>query len=190
MEKSKKKTKKSTPTTNNKAKSAAKSEGQDVIKLLLEDHKPLKQLMKIMKDSEKYNLDQRQEAFEEFAPLLLIHAKPEEQTVYAFMKEDEELRQDGFEGDVEHMLADQLVEEINRTEDQDLWSARVKVLAEMVEHHIEEEEDEMFSDLKKQSELEDRILLGKEYLVLKDKLIAVGGKDSASEVNEEVIQQH
>jgi len=37
------------------------------------------------------------------------------------------------------LFADQLVEENMRTDDEDLWSARVKVLAELVEHHIEQE---------------------------------------------------
>ena len=148
---------------------AAVPKGQDIIDLILADHKPLKKLIKIMKDTDEYNLSQRKAAFDEFAPLLTRHAKPEEQTWYAYMKEDlEEMREDGFEGDVEHGLVDQLIEEVMRTKgDDDLWSARAKVLAEMVEHHIEEEEEEMLPEFKKDSEKQVRLQLGAEYLAAK-----------------------
>ena len=159
------------------------TEGDDIIDLILADHKPLKQLIKIMKDSEKHDLNERQNAFEEFAPLLVTHAKPEEQTLYVSMKKEEDLREEGLEGDVEHALADQLLEEIKRTDDEDLWSARVKVLAELVEHHIEEEEEEMLPDFRKNSEVEERIQLGADYLQLKAQLEDQGGKDAPEEMN-------
>ncbi len=38
---------------------------------------------------------------------------PEEQVLYTYMKSKEETREEGFEGDVEHALADQLVEKRN-----------------------------------------------------------------------------
>src|SRR5437868_1921736 len=65
-------------------KSSAPEQG-DVIPMILEDHQPLKKLIKIMKNLDK-DLSERQNAFEEFAPLLVTHAKPEEQTVYTFLK--------------------------------------------------------------------------------------------------------
>jgi hemerythrin superfamily protein len=166
------------------------SKGQDIIQLILADHKPLKKLIKIMKDSDKHDLSERQDAFEEFAPLLISHAKPEEQTMYVFMKDDEDLREEGFEGDVEHGLADQMVEEIKRTDDEDLWSARVKVLAELVEHHIEEEEEELLPDFKKHSEPTERIELGAAFLRLKKQLEAQGGKDTTEETmaDEEITE--
>jgi hemerythrin-like domain-containing protein len=167
------------------AKGAGKgAQNEDIIQLILEDHKPLKRLIKIMKDSDA-ELSERQDAFEEFAPLLVVHAKPEEQTLYVTMKEEDEMREEGFEGDVEHQLADQLLEEIKRTDDEDLWSARVKVLAELVEHHIEEEEDEMLPDFKKEIEISERVELGQEYLRLKAKYEDMGGKDTVRESNAE-----
>jgi hemerythrin superfamily protein len=166
------------------------SAGQDIVKLILEDHKPLKKLIKILKDSEKHDLDERQEAFEEFAPLLVNHSKPEEQSLYVFMKDEDELREEGFEGDVEHALADQLLEEIKRTDDEDLWSARVKVLAELVEHHIEEEESELLPDFKKHSEVEDRMELGANFLRLKSEIESEGGRDTVVESTREIRANH
>lgn len=51
---------------------------------------------------------------------------------------------EGIEGDTEHHLADMLVEQLKTETDEDTFVAKVKVLAEMVEHHIEEEEEECF----------------------------------------------
>lgn len=143
----------------------------DVIQIILKDHKPLKQLIKVMKSSKKSHKE-RMKAFEDFAPLLTVHAKAEEKVVYTFMKKEVDLREDGFEGDVEHGLADQMVEEIKRTDDEDLQSARIKVLAELVEHHIEEEEEDMFPDLKKQTTAEQREKLGQLYLDKKPEVMA------------------
>ncbi|NUN06917.1 MAG: hemerythrin domain-containing protein [Bdellovibrio sp.] len=153
----------------------------DIVNLILEDHKSLKRLIKVMKDSEKHRLAERAEAFAEFAPLLVAHAKPEEQVLYIYMKQDEDLREGGFEGDVEHQLADQLVEEIMRTDDEDLWSARVKVLAELVEHHIEEEEEDLLPDFKKESEENERRFMGQKFLLLKTKLLEQGGLETPHE---------
>lgn len=140
---------------------------KDIIGLITEDHKPLKHLIETLKDP-SVPVQERQGAFEEFAALLTIHAKAEEQVLYVFMKKDEELRTEGFEGDVEHGLAEQLVDEIRNTQDENLWSARVKVLAELVEHHIEEEEDELLPDFKKGTNVETRERMGAQYLERKE----------------------
>jgi hemerythrin superfamily protein len=167
-------------TNRKQASSKRQADAADLITMILEDHKPLKQLIKVMKNSD-YDVNERRAAFEEFCPLLISHAKPEEQTMYAFMKQNDDLREGGFEGDVEHQLADQMVEEAKRTDDEDLWSARVKVLAELIEHHIKEEEEDMLPDFRKHTEKEERATLGDVYLRLKTGLEMTGGEDSPSE---------
>lgn len=145
----------------------------DIVSIILEDHKPLIELIKVMKDSER-SADERFAAYQEFAPILIAHAKPEEEVLYAAMKKDKGLREEAFEGDVEHQLADQMVEEIKRTTDQDLRSARIKVLAELVEHHIEEEEKELLPDYKKSSDLQTRVQLGNKFLEVKMQYLVAG----------------
>jgi hypothetical protein len=90
------------------------------------------------------------------------------------MKLVDDLREDGFEGEVEHTLADQLVEECKRTVDEDALSAKIKVLAELVEHHIKEEENELLPDVKKQTQVIDRATLGDKFLRLKVDYLAAG----------------
>lgn len=153
----------------NSKKSTAKQVGTDIILLILRDHKPLKALLKTMKD-EKPTYQQKRAAFEKFEPLLMSHAKPEEETWYKMMKSEDESRIQGLEGDVEHGLASQLCEELKATDDQDLFMAKVKVLAELVEHHIEEEEEEMLPDYKKDSTMEERTALGQKYSKMQESL--------------------
>ncbi len=159
----------------------------DIVDLIIEDHKPLKELIEVLKSDAE--LEEKFFAFEEFAPLLVMHSKPEEQTVYVDMKLDDATREEGFEGDVEHQLADQLVEEIRRTKDEDLWMARVKVLAELVEHHIEEEEDELLPKYKQNSSKEERLAVTQEFIALKQELADQQGEDSPSEISLENIQR-
>lgn len=162
----------------------------DIIDLIIEDHKPLKHLIKTLKDTEKYSFEERADAFEDFAPLLTIHAKPEEQSLYTFMKENREMLIPGHKGQVEHALAEQLINEIKETGNEDLWSARVKVLAEMVEHHIEEEEDEMFPEIRKYSDLEERAKLGTLYMQLKTQFDAEGNFMPTNQVSDVYIEHH
>lgn len=141
----------------------------DIIQMILDDHKPLKRCIEILKNSE-VNLSSRRAAFNEFVPLLLIHAKAEESVLYAFEKTEIDMREDAFEGDVEHALAEQMVKDVKQSVDKDLWSAKAKVLAELVEHHIKEEETEMFPELKKEAGAADLIRLGENYLAVKNKI--------------------
>lgn len=148
--------------------SNAQTSKDDIVKLILLDHAPLKRLIAILKDSE-LTIRTRRRAFDQFAPLLLVHAHAEQESFYTFLKdENRELRVHGLEGEVEHALAEYMIDEVKMAEDAGIWSARAKVLAELVEHHIEEEESEIIPDFKKEVDIEDRILIGKQYLDLKD----------------------
>lgn len=146
----------------------------EITALILEDHKPLKKHIKVLKDEEQ-SFGRRRKAFLQFAPLLTIHAKSEEQALYSRMKESDELRMEGLEGDTEHHIADALVREIQGIEDEDEWTAKSKVLAELVEHHIEEEEKEMLKSVRKELDLTERKEIGKDYLKLKKQVAAREG---------------
>ncbi|MGZ6469432.1 MAG: hemerythrin domain-containing protein, partial [Bdellovibrionota bacterium] len=88
------------------------SDQNDIFEIILKHHKPLKPLFKTMKNP-KATLSQLQHAFEEFAPLLIMHSRPEEKALYAPMKERKsDIRTEGFEGETEHHIADQLIAEI------------------------------------------------------------------------------
>lgn len=155
---------------------------ESILSVIKEDHKPLKELIKVMKDGDR-KLEERVQAASEFIPLLITHAKAEEQSLYEYMKTKKELREFGFEGDTEHMVADQLAEEISRTNDNDALGARIKVLAELVEHHIQEEENDMFPVIEKASDKQTLESLTEKYVDVQSELIAQGQDDSPSEAD-------
>jgi hemerythrin superfamily protein len=138
---------------------------RDIIQIILTDHKPLWKFIKVLK-SEKADLKQKKAAFQKFVPILFAHAKPEEQTWYISMKKEHDMSVEGLEGDVEHGLAEQLCNELKETSNHDMFMAKVKVLAELVEHHLEEEEKELLPEFRKASSIEERRMLGTKYITL------------------------
>ncbi len=149
----------------------------DIIDLILQDHKPIKELIEILKDS-NVEFSEKQTTFQEFMPLLKNHAEPEQETLYVRMKDENKLREEAFEGDVEHALATQLMDELAlEPEDEDIWMAKVKVLAELVEHHIVEEETEMLKQVKKQMDTETLFVIGQEYLNKRAQYLEDSGKE-------------
>lgn len=150
-----------------KSKKKSFTSEEDIVELILHDHKALKEYLRILKDDEN-SFEVLKEAFEDFAPALKIHAKSEEQTWYQRLKELGDLDcVHGLEGDVEHKLADQLCQEMRDMEDENLFKAKAKVLAELVEHHLKEEESHFLPEFRKRSTIDERIELGLQYLQLR-----------------------
>lgn len=145
-----------------KKSSKAITQGGDIVELILRDHRKLKELYRTMK-SDDSTLTQRRGAFKKFAPLLVAHAKAEEQTWYKNMQTEEDMNQEAIEGITEHVIADRLCKEVKRTQAKDAFTAKAKVLAEIIEHHITEEEEDMLPAYKHNSSIEQRAKLGEKY---------------------------
>jgi hemerythrin superfamily protein len=91
---------------------------------------------------------------------LQVHAQLEEEIFYPAAREAINQAELINEAIAEHAAAKQLIAEIEGMDASDeLYDAKVKVLGEQVSHHIEEEEDELFPQVKS-SEL-DLVALGK-----------------------------
>lgn len=140
----------------------------DIIALILSDHEPLKRLIQAMKAPAE--MEMIRPKFEEFALLLEAHAKPEEESLYVRMKEEADFRRLGFEGDTEHEIADRLCHEIRSIDDEDLFLARVKVLAELVENHLAEEEEKILPALARALGATERAEIGAEYLAIQHRM--------------------
>jgi hemerythrin superfamily protein len=165
--KAKKKTGSIRKMTTRKVLSVSNKNSQDILNLLVLDHQPLKILIKILRDNKK-DIKQRMTALDKFAALLINHAQAEERVLYSFMERDDDLREESFEGEVEHELAELMLESITQEKNHDMWSAKTKVLAELVEHHLKEEEKEAFADVKRKTSVADRIAMGANYLAFKE----------------------
>jgi hypothetical protein len=136
--------------------SARKGGGRDpaAIQLLKQDHRTVEDLFKEFEDAKK-SADKRAIA-KEICMELTIHAMIEEEIFYPAVKDvvDEELY---GEAHVEHDGAKVLIAEIMASDPSDeFYDARVKVLSEMIKHHVKEEEqpDGMFAQSKKGKSLD------------------------------------
>jgi hemerythrin-like domain-containing protein len=74
-----------------------------------------------------------------------IHAIIEEEILYPVLKDTKEAREITLEAYEEHRLVKQLLAELEaEPKDTEEWTAKFSVLKENIEHHVEEEEGEMF----------------------------------------------
>jgi len=128
------------------------SPGPDAIELLLADHRNVEKLFKkyekLAEEGGTYN--EREALAATICAELTVHAQVEEEIFYPAARDtlDEEDLVD--EAIVEHATAkDLMVQLADMSPDDDLYDAKVKVLSELIEHHVEEEEEEMFPKLKK-----------------------------------------
>jgi hemerythrin-like domain-containing protein len=81
---------------------------------------------------------------------LEVHARIEEQIFYPAIKEAKETHDITLEAFEEHRVVKRLLSELEAMPVTDeRWGAKLKVLKENVEHHVEEEEDEMFKSARK-----------------------------------------
>jgi hemerythrin superfamily protein len=119
----------------------AETKNKDAIALLKEDHDKVE---KLFKDFEQASGDGRKEKLaREICRELTVHAMIEEEIFYPACdgKVDDELLKEAY---VEHDAAKLLIAEIEAGEPSDeFYDAKVKVLKEEIEHHVEEEEKRM-----------------------------------------------
>lgn len=129
---------------------AKNSQSNLAIDLLIDDHKKVKKLFKDFdKLKEKGGDEEKQALVEEICNELLLHTQVEEEIFYPAAREavEEDMLN---EAEVEHASAKDLIEQIQALKPSDpMYDAKVTVLGEYIEHHVEEEEKEMFPKVKK-----------------------------------------
>jgi hypothetical protein len=111
----------------------------DAISLLKEDHRKVEELFESFEKAR--DSDRKEKLVRKICTELMIHATIEEEIFYpacAGQIEDEDVLDEAY---VEHDGAKVLIAEISKgSPDDDFYDAKVKVLQEEIEHHVEEEE--------------------------------------------------
>ncbi|MFN2519700.1 MAG: hemerythrin domain-containing protein [Candidatus Limnocylindria bacterium] len=117
----------------------------DALALLKEDHDKAKKVMTELEGTTERGVKTRQELWKKLLKELTIHENIEEEIFYPALREKPKAKDIVLEAMEEHHLVDDIVNQIKETPFADEhWSAKFKVAKENVEHHIEEEETEMF----------------------------------------------
>ena len=117
----------------------------DAIALLKADHDKAKTVMAELETTTERGVKTREEKWTKLLKELTIHENIEEEVFYPALIEHPEAKDIVLEAMEEHHLVDDIVEQLKDTPfDDEHWGAKFKVTKENVEHHIEEEETEMF----------------------------------------------
>lgn len=125
----------------------------NAIELLIADHNKVKSILAQLSDSTNRAVKKRTELLEKLEMEITIHTQLEEQILYPAFKEagGKEQEEMYYEAKEEHRTVDSLVlPDLKQTDPSTPeFSGRLKVVKELLEHHIEEEETEMFPQAKK-----------------------------------------
>lgn len=125
----------------------------NAIDLLKADHEKVKNILSQLSESTDRALKKRVDLLDKLELEITIHTQLEEQILYPAFKEagGKEQAEMYYEAKEEHRTVDSLVLPDLKATDPSTpeFAGRVKVVKELLEHHIEEEETEMFPQAKK-----------------------------------------
>lgn len=131
------------------AKKAAATRARDAIALLKADHRKVEGLFARYEEA-KENESRKLQIFQQIAMELKVHMKLEEEIFYPQSRDFVEEEDTVNEAVVEHQAAKDLISQLEGMQPSDeMYDAKVKVLQEQIEHHVEEEEEEYFPEVKK-----------------------------------------
>lgn len=164
-------------------KNPTKQSTDDAIAMLMDDHKKVKALFKEFEGLKTGGSGQDKATLvAEICSELVAHATIEEEVFYPAVRAqvaDDDLMDEAL---VEHAGAKELIAQLQATTPgQDLYDARVTVLGEQIDHHVKEEERDMFRKALKAKV--DTEALGSEMAARKAELLSRGRPSRASRGN-------
>jgi len=131
----------------------------NAITLLKADHDKVKGLLNELESTTERGVKTRSELFATIKGELTLHEIVEEEIFYPVLKTHPKAQDIVLEGYQEHHVVDLLMGELEQLDVSDeTWGAKATVMKENIEHHIEEEEGEMFRQARRvfdASELDD-----------------------------------
>lgn len=146
---------------------------EGILNDLHEDHEEVSSLIEQMIKTEDNK--ERGEIFNEMMSKLLAHSHAEQGVLYKKMEkaEDEKSRSFAFEGENEHQLVEQQLQQMARARNKasEQWTAQATVLKELVSHHVREEEKTGFSCARSEFDAEALEKMGDQFRKQKEKLL-------------------
>jgi hemerythrin superfamily protein len=143
--------------------------GIDILDTLKKEHDEVKELLANLQDAE--TSAQRHGLVRQITSALVPHSVAEEKVVYdaVIALADPQAQMDGYEGALEHKWAAKTLERLGAIGDatSSEHRATAKVLKELVEHHIKEEEHNIWRDVRKHCSNEERARMNALYLTEK-----------------------
>ena len=132
----------------------------DAFNLLKADHRKVERLFA---ELEAASGKEKLQVFQQIKTELELHTHVEEKIFYPALEEPEETHELTLEAYEEHDVVKNLLRELSKAKTaNDQWEAQAKVLQENVEHHVQEEENELFKKASSALSREDLVSLGEQ----------------------------
>ncbi|MEA2623144.1 MAG: hypothetical protein QOH61_2054 [Chloroflexota bacterium] len=141
----------------------------DAIELLMADHRKVEKIMEELESTTERGVKTREELFRRLKLELTVHEIVEETIFYPALKAHPKAKDIVLEGYEEHHVVDMVMEEIAEVPyDDETWGAKAKVMIENIQHHIEEEEGEMFKQARQAFDRDELEQLGEQMATRKE----------------------
>jgi len=140
----------------------------DAISLLKADHDRVTKMLADGEATTERAAKTRTELLDTLKAEMMIHERIEEEIFYPALKAHPKAREIVLEGYEEHHVVDEIMGELEATDVTDeTWGAKFKVMKENIEHHIEEEEGDMFKQARQAFSADELEQLGARMMELK-----------------------
>jgi hemerythrin superfamily protein len=147
-----------------------KPKATNILELIEAEHR---QVEKLIAEAEKAKGAKLVEQFNQIYIAVILHARTEELVFYPALREYEETEQYVEEAEEEHEEVSVILEEIKALKHTDPeFKEKMTELKETLEHHVEEEESEIFNAVRECMSAQELTELGQEFQETKDKLVS------------------
>jgi Hemerythrin HHE cation binding domain len=144
----------------------------DALSLLKDDHDKVKKMLQELESTTERGVKTREELFTKVKQELQVHEAIEEEIFYPALKNHPKTKEIALEAYEEHHVVDMVMAEIEGIAfDDETWGAKFTVMKENLEHHIEEEEGEMFKQAKQVFDQDELDQLGETMMARKQELM-------------------
>ena len=140
----------------------------DALSLLKADHDKVKKMLAEGETTTERGEKTRTDLFATLKAEMMLHERIEEEIFYPALKEHPKAKDIVLEGYEEHHVVDEIMGELEATPVTDeTWGAKFTVMKENIEHHIEEEEGDMFKQARQVFDADELRQLGERMAELK-----------------------
>lgn len=134
-----------------------------VVKLLIKDHQAMRKFMEKIK-SPRSDHSKIFRSFTELVKLVESHMKAEEKSLLHRIKDHEKFGDEAEEGIEEHRIHKLVIHNIRRLNKKDRKITQIKIFCEFLEHHLDEEEKDLFPKFKKYAAISTEKKMGTIFL--------------------------
>ena len=136
----------------------------DIFKEIKKEHDEFRKITDEINETTYRAIKTRETKFKKFFINITAHHESEEVVLVPKLKENKETREMGLEILEEHHVLERLLDELkNLPVDDETWIIKFGVMKEIMEHHLEEEEEEISKEAHKQFDQETLDKMGEEF---------------------------